>query len=140
MSSGKDAQVIALVRAAATGDRAAWDAIVDRYVSLLWAVALRHGLHESDAADVVQITWLRLLEHIEEIRDPSRLGSWLATTAQREALRCIAHRRRHVLDDDASRFDGPDRLLAPVDEALLNREVAAAARSAMDTLPPTWRS
>ncbi|HEY6793061.1 MAG TPA: sigma factor, partial [Kineosporiaceae bacterium] len=65
-SSGKDAQVIALVRAAATGDGAAWDAIVDRYVSLLWAVALRHGLHESDAADVVQITWLRLLEHIEE--------------------------------------------------------------------------
>jgi RNA polymerase sigma factor (sigma-70 family) len=138
--TAKDEQVIALVRAAAAGDRAAWDAIVSRYVALLWAVALRHGLSESDAADVVQTTWLRLLEHIDDIRDPARLGSWLATTAQREALRCIAHRRRHVLNDDAVAFDGPDRLLAPLDEALINREQAAAARTAMDTLPPTWRS
>jgi RNA polymerase sigma factor (sigma-70 family) len=139
-SSSRDEHVMALVRAAASGDRAAWDAIVSRYVSLLWAVALRHGLHESDAADVVQTTWLRLLEHIEEIREPSRVGSWLATTAQREALRCIAHHRRNVLNDESVDFDGPDRLLAPLDEGLLNREAAAAARSAMDTLPPTWRS
>jgi RNA polymerase sigma factor (sigma-70 family) len=139
-TNSKDAQVIALVRAAGAGDLAAWDAIVQRYVALLWAVALRHGLSESDAADVVQTTWLRLLEHIDDIRDPSRLGSWLATTAQRESLRCIAHRRRNVLGDDPGTFDGPDRLLPPPDEALIAGEMAAAARSAMDTLPPTWRS
>lgn len=139
-ASARDDQVIALVRAAAAGDRGAWDDIVSRYVSLLWAVALRHGLSESDAADVVQTTWLRLLEHIDDIREPARLGSWLATTAQREALRCIAHRRRNVLGEDVETFDGPDRLLAPPDEALINRELAAAARSALDTLPPTWRS
>jgi RNA polymerase sigma factor (sigma-70 family) len=139
-TTAKDEQAIALVRAAASGDRGAWDAIVSRYVSLLWAVALRHGLCESDAADVVQTTWLRLLEHIDDIRDPARLGSWLATTAQREALRSIAHRRRNVLGDDAVVYDGPDRLLAPLDEALINREQAAAARTAMDSLPPTWRS
>ena len=136
----KDQQVIELVRAAAGGDLAAWDTIVSQYVSLLWAVALRHGLRENDAADVVQTTWLRLLEHIDDIRDPARLGSWLATTAQRESLRCIAHRRRHVLDDDTVTFDGPDLLLAPPDEALIAREMAQAARSAMDSLPPTWRS
>jgi RNA polymerase sigma factor (sigma-70 family) len=137
---GKDEQVITLVLAAAAGDRAAWDQIVSRYVALLWAVALRHGLHETDAADVVQTTWLRLLEHIDDIREPSRLGSWLATTAQREALRCLAHRRRNVLDDGTVTFEGADRLLAPLDEAIITRETAAAARSAMDALPPTWRS
>lgn len=135
-----DGQVIALVRAAAAGDRVAWDAIVRRYVALLWAVALRHGLNESDAGDVVQTTWLRLLEHIDDIRQPARLGSWLATTAQREALRCIAHRRRNVLGDDAVTDDGPDRLLAPPDERLITHEMAVAARSAMDSLPATWRS
>ncbi len=139
-TTAKDDQVVALVKAAAAGDRTAWDDIVSRYVALLWAVALRHGLGESDAADVVQTTWLRLLEHIGEIREPARLGSWLATTAQRESLRCIAHRRRNVLNEDAVTLDGPDRLLAPPDEALINRELAAAARTAMDTLPPTWRS
>lgn len=133
-------EVVRMVRAAAAGDREAWDRLVNRYVALLWAIALRHGLNESDAADVVQTTWLRLLEHIDDIRDPSRVGSWLATTAQREALRIVAYRRRMVLNEDHAAFDGPDRLGAPVDEALIAREQAAAARQALDSLPPTWKS
>jgi RNA polymerase sigma factor (sigma-70 family) len=138
--AAKDDAVIGLVRAAAAGDHSAWDALVERYVALLWAIALRHGLNESDAADVVQTTWLRLLEHIDDVRDPARVGSWLATTAQREALSCVARSRRLVPSGDDGAFDAPDRLLPPVDEALLAREQAAAARQALDTLPPTWRS
>jgi RNA polymerase sigma factor (sigma-70 family) len=136
----KDEEVTHLVRAAARGDHTAWDLLVSRYVALLWAIALRHGLNESDAADVVQTTWLRLLEHIDDVREPARIASWLATTAQRESLRMIAHRRRLILNHDHSTFDGPDRLLAPVDEALIAREQAAAARQALNSLPPTWRS
>jgi RNA polymerase sigma factor (sigma-70 family) len=139
-TKSRDDQVIKLVQAASRGDRAAWDTLVRKYVALLWAIALRHGLSESDAADVVQTTWLRLLEHIDDVRDPSRVGSWLATTAQRESLRMVAHRRRIVLNDDQATFDGPDRLLAPIDEAIITREQAAAARQALDSLPPTWRS
>jgi len=135
-----DDPVVGLVRAAAAGDDRAWDALVGRYVALLWAIAFRHGLNESDAADVVQTTWLRLLEHIDEVRDPARVGSWLATTAQREALRCVARNRRLVPHADDAAFDTPDRLLPPVDEALLVREQAAAAREALDALPATWRS
>lgn len=135
-----DEEVAGLVRAAASGERAAWDRIVQRYVALLWAIALRHGLNESDAADVVQTTWLRLLEHIDDVRDPARVASWLATTAQREALRLVALRRRLVLNDDQAAFDGPDLLLPPVDEALIVREQAAAALRALDSLPPLWRS
>jgi RNA polymerase sigma factor (sigma-70 family) len=128
-----------MVRAAAAGQAEAWDAIVDRYVALLWAIALRHGLSESDAADVVQTTWLRLLENVGDIRDPARIGSWLATTAQRESLRAISRRNRLVLDGKDEVFDGPDLLAAPVDEALIAREQAVAARHALDSLPPTWR-
>jgi len=139
-SAARDEEVVRLVRAAKAGNREAWDQLVNRYVALLWAIALRHGLNESDSADVVQTTWLRLLEHIDDVREPARLGSWLATTAQRESLRMVAHRRRVVLNDDDAAFDGPDRLLPPVDEALIAREQAAAARQALDSLPPTWRS
>jgi RNA polymerase sigma factor (sigma-70 family) len=135
-----DEETSRLVREAAQGQRAAWDTLVKRYVALLWSIALRHGLNESDAADVVQTTWLRLLEHIDDVRDPARLGSWLSTTAQREALRCIARGRRLVLSDDTRTFDGPDRLLPPVDERLIFDEQAAAAREALQTLPPAWRS
>jgi len=137
---GNDEEVTRLVRAAADGDSQAWDALTSRYVALLWSIAFRHGLGESDAADVVQNTWLRLFEHIDDVREPARVGSWLATTAQRESLRIVAQRQRVVPSDEEATFDGADRLQAPLDEALLAREQAAEARAALDTLPPTWRS
>jgi RNA polymerase sigma factor (sigma-70 family) len=137
---GHDEEVARLVRAAANGDQQAWDAVVSRYVALLWSIAFRHGLGESDAADVVQNTWLRLFEHIHDVREPARVGSWLATTAQRESLRIVAQRQRVLPSDDEATFDGADRLQAPLDEALLAREQAAEARAALDTLPPAWRS
>jgi RNA polymerase sigma factor (sigma-70 family) len=135
-----DDQISGMVRAAAAGDRQAWEGVVDRYVALLWSIALRHGLCESDAADVVQTTWLRLLERIHTVREPSRIGSWLATTAQRESLRCISHRNRVVPDGGSETFEAQDLLQPEADEQLIQRELAVAARHALDALPPTWRS
>lgn len=135
-----DSEVAQLVRDAAAGDPAAWDVLVGRYVALLWHIAFRHGLSEWDAADVVQTTWLRLFENIDDVREPSRVGSWLSTTAQRESLRHVAHRQRVVPSDDESTFDDHDRLQAPPDEALITREQAECAQAAVATLPDAWRS
>jgi RNA polymerase sigma factor (sigma-70 family) len=78
---------VELLAAAAKGDQEAWDALVDRYTSLLWNITRQYGLPPTDAADVVQTTWLRLVENLGKIADPDRLPGWLATTARREALR-----------------------------------------------------
>lgn len=139
-SEEEDEQSRALVRSAAAGDSEAWNRLVTRYVALLWSIAFRHGLNESDAGDVVQNTWLRLFEHIDDLREPARIGSWLATTAQREALRIVAQHQRTVPSDDEATFDGADRLQAPLDEDLLGRELAAEAKAALDALPPSWRA
>lgn len=136
----QDLEVAQLVRAAASGDERAWDRLVDRYVALLWHIALRHGLSEWDAADVVQTTWLRLFENIEDVREPARVASWLSTTAQRESLRHLAHHQKVITSDDDSTFDSQDRLQAPLDEALLAKEQAATAQAAVATLPLAWRS
>src|SRR4029453_2746655 len=63
-----------LVRAAAAGDRRARDELVDRYSGLLWATPTAIRLGRADAADVVQTVWLRLLENLERLRDPDRVG------------------------------------------------------------------
>jgi RNA polymerase sigma factor (sigma-70 family) len=76
-----------LVAAAAAGDQKAWDALVDRYSGLLWNLTRQYRLSPADASDVVQTTWLRLLENLLRISDPERLAGWLKTTASREALR-----------------------------------------------------
>src|SRR5438552_35437 len=82
-----DLDVTGAVTAAAAGEAAAWNALVDRYSGLVWAVARGEGLSRADAADVSQTTWLRLAEHVGRIRAPERVGSWLATTARHECWR-----------------------------------------------------
>jgi RNA polymerase sigma factor (sigma-70 family) len=89
-----------LVRAAADGDRAAWDGLVARFGRLVWAVARAHRLSASDAAEVSQTTWLRLVEHLDRIRDPERVGSWLAATARHECLRVLRSTGRELPTDD----------------------------------------
>ncbi|WP_019631157.1 RNA polymerase sigma factor [Actinomadura atramentaria] len=81
-----------LLLRARDGDAAAWDALVGRYGGLLWTIARACRLGDADCADVVQITWLRLVERLDALRDPDAVGAWLAVTARREARR-TAHRR-----------------------------------------------
>src|SRR5215210_6631372 len=81
--------VAGLVRAAAAGNEPAWNRLVETYAGLVWAVARSHQLSEADAADVAQATWLRLVEHLDDLHEPERVGAWLATTARRECLRIV---------------------------------------------------
>jgi DNA-directed RNA polymerase specialized sigma24 family protein len=76
-----------LVARASAGEQGAWDQLVDRYGGLVWAVARAHGLGRDDASDVSQVTWLLLAQHLDALRQPERLGSWLLGTARREADR-----------------------------------------------------
>ena len=127
----QDGDVAALVLAAAAGDQVAWDGIVERYHRLVWAVVRSYRLSATDAADVTQITWLRLVEHLGSIRDPARVGAWLATTARREALR-LSRQRRADLDRTSEvdlvllASDGPS-----VEDALLRDEADAALHRAL---------
>jgi RNA polymerase sigma factor (sigma-70 family) len=128
--------VAELVRRAAQGDRAAWERLVDQYSRLIWAMTRDFKLAESDAADVVQATWLRLLEHINRIEYPERIGSWLATTARHECLRHLAAGKRVVLvEDDHDAFSTAAGQQPDIDEGLLAEERAQAVRAAMSALP-----
>jgi RNA polymerase sigma factor (sigma-70 family) len=108
--TGSEVSTADLVRAAGTGDRAAWDGLVARYAGLVWAVARGHRLQGEDAADVFQTTWLRLVEQLPRIREPERVGAWLATTARRECLRVLRRSGRETTR-------GPEALEAVPDDA-----------------------
>jgi RNA polymerase sigma factor (sigma-70 family) len=120
------------MRAARDGDEAAWETIVDRFVGLVWATARAHRLSDSDAGDVAQTTWLRLVENLDRIQEPERLGAWLATTARHECLRLIRLRGREMPSDDAGVFDAPsgDQL----DSRLLTAERDLALHRALRTI------
>lgn len=137
----RELDVANLVRRAADGDRSAWERLVDQFSRLIWAMTRDFKLPESDAADVVQVTWLRLLEHIDRIEHPARVGSWLATTARHECLRHVAARRRVMLchhDDDVTINDVVSHQ-PEIDERLLADERAQAVRDALSRLPSRWQ-
>ena len=112
-----------LVRRAADGDPWAWERLVDQYGRLVWAMTRDFKLVESDAADVAQATWLRLLEHIDRLEYPARVGSWLAATARNECLRSLAARKRVVL---AARLT-----------TSLSRVLTCTSRRSMSVFSPT---
>jgi RNA polymerase sigma factor (sigma-70 family) len=109
--------VALLVEAASAGNQDAWNALVDRFASTVWAIARGHRLNSADAADVFQTTWLRLLEHLDRIEQPERVGAWIGTTARRECLRVLRISGRQVpngedfdvLPDPGSSSHSPDR-------------------------------
>ena len=134
-----DLDATRLVRTAARGDHRAWQGLVEKYGRLIWSITRDFKLIDSDAADVVQTTWMRLIEHIDRIEHADRVGSWLAATARNECLRSLAARKRLVLGHEDESFDGPARHEPEVDEALLAAERAAGVREAMTQLPWRWR-
>ncbi|MDG4798154.1 sigma-70 family RNA polymerase sigma factor [Micromonospora sp. WMMD1082] len=128
-----------LLRRAGDGDQQAWNTIVDRHNGLLWSVARSFRLGHAEAADAVQNTWLRLVEHLDRVTEPDRLASWLGTTVRRECLQLL----RRTARQHTSAF--PELLVEiadpgpPLDAGLLLAERDAALWRAFETLPARCR-
>jgi RNA polymerase sigma factor (sigma-70 family) len=121
------------VRLAAAGNAEAWSELVEQFEGMLWAIARGHRLCHADAADVVQTTWLRLAENLGRLREPARVGPWLATTARRECLKTLRASTRER--PDAEPPEALNTPSPPVDGALLDAERDAALRAALQQLP-----
>lgn len=134
--------VTQLVRRAAGGDLRSWERLIDQYARLIWSITREFRLIETDASDVAQTTWLRLLEHIDRLEYPDRVGSWLAATARHECLRHLAAHKKVVLtheEEDLTHLTGVVTAVPEVDERLLADERAQGLRDAMTRLPHRWQ-
>jgi RNA polymerase sigma factor (sigma-70 family) len=125
--------VAALVIRARDGDGAAWARLVERYSGLLWSVARSYGLGEADAGDVVQTTWMRLVERIDRIEHPAAVGGWLVVTVRRESVH-TARRAARQTAIGAEAALPPSAALAPEDIALA-RERFGQVATALQALP-----
>ncbi len=136
-NSDADCSVSDLVARARSGDRQAWDALVERYAPLIWSICRRHRLGRADADDVGQSVWLRLLNQLDRVREPAALPGWLSTTTRRECLRVLSaaqgpHATIYALDVESL----PDQRAGTADQELLAAERHAALRAAFTQLPP----
>jgi DNA-directed RNA polymerase specialized sigma24 family protein len=74
-----------LVAAAAAGDQASWDELVNRYAQFVWDAARRCNLDPALAADVCVVTWLRCADHLDDLLSGCDLRQWLTSSVAREA-------------------------------------------------------
>ena len=133
-----DPVVVDLVARARNGDKQAWDALVERYATLIWAICHRHRLGDADANDVGQSVWLQLVDHLREIRDPAALPGWLTTVTRRECLRVLRAARGPLADGYVMDVETlPDEQAGMAEQELLAAERHAALREALQDLPPT---
>nr|WP_239029348.1 sigma-70 family RNA polymerase sigma factor [Pseudonocardia acidicola] len=113
--------------------------MVESFSGMMWSVATGHRLGPADAAEVVQTTWLRLLENLDRIREPERVGGWLATTARREALRLLAHRARELPAHDEVRLDREQAGTPTPEDVFLGGERDRLVSEAFARLPDRCR-
>lgn len=128
----------ALVRAAADGDQGAWTRLVDGHRNLLHSIAKGYRLGDAQVDDIVQTAWLRLVEHIGELREPERVTSWLVTTVRRECLTVLRATRRELptLSED-DQFWGST---GSAEDEVLEEQDREQVRQALGRLPQRQRA
>jgi RNA polymerase sigma factor (sigma-70 family) len=126
-----------MVLSAAAGDTAAWSSLMHRFTARLRAVSRAQRLEAQDIEDVVQTTWLRLLEHIDGLRHPRAIGAWLETTARRESVRALRAAQRECLTDGEQLASEP--VAAVAERHLVARHDRATLAQAISRLPHRQR-
>lgn len=130
------ASLAALVGCAADGEQWAWQDLVSRFGGMIASVGWRYGLGMADVNELQQTTWLRLVENIDRIRQPERVGGWLATTARRESLQILRRAGRYETGADTLLAMLPNVDEQDPDAGPLAEEQAVAVRAAWGRLKP----
>jgi Family of unknown function (DUF5995)/Sigma-70 region 2 len=122
-----------LLRAAAAGDQVAWRELLHRFEPAVMSTIVAHRLQHADAHDAAQRTWLRMIEHHHEIREPEALGGWLRTTARHECLGIIRDRQR-LEPLDAECAECRDTAVY-VEQSVVDADTMERMRSLVNALP-----
>jgi RNA polymerase sigma-70 factor, ECF subfamily len=148
-----------LIERALLGDQAAFESLMHRYSSVLFAFVRRHTRDDEQGEDIVQFVWLQLYlslpqlsHHLSSVHTASPLRAWLLRVA---AHRCIDEgRRRHPLRFSDVRSCGLDtgemqeetlleeQLVDPSplpEEVAERRELQSSLHIAIGTLPEKFR-
>jgi len=120
-----------LVKECLKGDDQAWAALLDRYGGLIYSIAWKFHLSPEDAADVFQSVCLAMLRDLEQLKDESKLSSWVTTITIHQCHRVRRRQRRNQISLDqveeevANLPDGsplPDEAIQQIEQERLVRQ------------------
>lgn len=122
-----------LVQRCRSGDEAAWNALVERFSSYVYAILTRgFDLDQATAEDVFQEVFIRTYRRLGTLDQPEAIKPWLAQLTRRAAIDRLRATRSEA-DIDAV----PEPVAANPDIDLVER--AATVQRALAELPDPYR-
>lgn len=112
------------------GEQAGWREFFDRYWRLIYNVARKSGLNDSEAQDVVQNTFIYLTRRMSNFQYDRTRGSF------KSWLRAVTRSRIHVF---WRRQNGEDRFLQEISPDARNEDVEAVPDPSADALDEVWQ-
>jgi RNA polymerase sigma factor (sigma-70 family) len=119
------------------GDPQAWEALVVRYRRLIYSIPVKFSFTSADAADVFQAVCLKLIEHLHELKDESKVSAWLITTTTRQCIYVRSQRSRETSTDED--FEEPAAPGVNVEEIRIQTQEQQTVREAVENLPDRCR-
>ena len=106
-----------LVKRCMRGDRRAMSELVSLYNRPVFNAAYRIVGNLDDAADITQIVFLKVFEHLEEFDSRFKFFSWIYRIAINESLNQVKRRRNQepLPEEPVSPWPGPDEELESSD-------------------------
>lgn len=132
-----------LVDRARAGDRAAFDAIVERYQHAVFRATLAVTGDPAAAEDAAQDTFVRAYQRIGDFRGEASLKTWLLAIAWRQGIserRSIAARWRRLVTPPADAPFDPPSAARSQEARTISAEQAAIVARAIATLPGKYRT
>lgn len=138
----------ALVERTREGDAKAFAALVRRYEGKIFRLAQNITQNREDAEDVLQETFLKAYEHLDQFQGNSKFYTWIVRIAVNQALMKLRKRKADkTVSMDETIDTGEDtvaREIAAWDENPEQRysreEVGAILTSAIDSLAAPYRA
>lgn len=119
------------------GDAAAWETLIVRYRRLIYSIPVKFNFSSADAADVFQAVCLKLIEHLHELKDETKVSAWLITTTTRQCIHVRSQRMRESGTDED--FEEPVAAGVNVESIQIQVQEQQAIRDAVERLPERCR-
>ena len=126
-----------LVGLCLSGDARAWETLIQRYRRLIYSIPVKFNFSSADASDVFQAVCLKLIEHLHDLKDETKVSAWLITTTTRQCIHVRAQRLRESSGDDE--FEEPPAAGINVEDVQIQTQEQQAIRDAVEEMPDRCR-
>jgi len=135
-----------LVAAAKSGDISAFETLVGRYERKIFRLAQNITQNREDAEDVMQESFLKAYEHLDNFQGNSRFYTWLVRISVNQALMKLRKRRPNVVSLDEEMDTGEELMPREVqdwgpspEERYKQTELSEILSSTIAELDPSFR-